>query len=102
MLQLTDNGVWVGSPVTLAPSGPYGSSYSGVPGPWERYTLSFTPTSTGLATIGLVDTSLAYSGNDFSIANVPEPKTWAMMLAGFAFLGYAGYRARRSAVAAAL
>jgi len=55
-----------------------------------------------LATIGLVDTSLAYSGNDFSIANVPEPKTWAMMLAGFAFLGYAGYRARRSAVAAAL
>jgi PEP-CTERM motif len=24
---------------------------------------------------------------------VPEPSTWAMMLAGFAALGYAGYRA---------
>jgi hypothetical protein len=32
---------------------------------------------------------------------IPEPSTWAMMLAGFAFLGYAGYRGRRSAVAAA-
>jgi PEP-CTERM motif len=24
--------------------------------------------------------------------NVPEPSTWAMMLLGFAGLGYAGYR----------
>ena len=29
---------------------------------------------------------------------VPESSTWAMMLLGFAGLGYAGYRARRSAV----
>jgi hypothetical protein len=27
--------------------------------------------------------------------NVPEPSTWAMMLAGFAGLGYAGFRAHR-------
>jgi hypothetical protein len=33
---------------------------------------------------------------------VPEPSTWAMMLLGFAGLGYAGHRARRSAIAAAL
>ncbi len=33
---------------------------------------------------------------------VPEPSTWVMMLAGFALLGCAGYRARRSAVAALL
>ena len=26
---------------------------------------------------------------------VPEPSTWAMMLIGFAGLGYAGYRSRR-------
>jgi hypothetical protein len=29
------------------------------------------------------------------IANVPEPSTWAMMLLGFAGLGYAGYRKTR-------
>jgi hypothetical protein len=32
---------------------------------------------------------------------IPEPSTWAMMLLGFAGLGYAGYRGRRSAVAVA-
>jgi hypothetical protein len=26
---------------------------------------------------------------------VPEPSTWAMLLLGFAGLGYAGYRRRR-------
>jgi hypothetical protein len=38
----------------------------------------------------------------FSVAGIPEPSTWAMMLLGFAGLGYAGYRGRRSAIAAAL
>jgi hypothetical protein len=28
------------------------------------------------------------------IVAVPEPSTWAMMLLGFAGLGYAGYRRR--------
>ena len=32
---------------------------------------------------------------------VPEPPTWAMMLAGFAWLGFAGFCARRSAFASA-
>jgi hypothetical protein len=33
---------------------------------------------------------------------VPEPSTWAMMLLGFAGLGFAGYRtSRRTAAAAA-
>ncbi len=31
---------------------------------------------------------------------VPEPSTWAMMLAGFASLGFAGFLARRPAVLA--
>jgi hypothetical protein len=35
-------------------------------------------------------------------SDVPELSTWAMMLAGFAFLGYAGYRGRPSSVAAAV
>jgi hypothetical protein len=30
---------------------------------------------------------------------VPEPPTWAMMLLGFAGLGFAGYRASRRAAA---
>jgi hypothetical protein len=32
---------------------------------------------------------------------VPEPSTWAMMLVGFAALGFASYRGRRSATAVA-
>lgn len=33
-------------------------------------------------------------------ATVPEASTWAMMLVGFAGLGFAGFRARRTAIAA--
>jgi PEP-CTERM motif len=36
-----------------------------------------------------------------SVTIVPEPSTWAMMLLGFAGLGYAGYRASRRTAAAA-
>jgi uncharacterized membrane protein len=44
--------------------------------------------------------SVAYGINDFgqvvgySLLVVPEPSTWAMMLAGFAGLRYVGYRRR--------
>ena len=31
----------------------------------------------------------------------PEPSTWAMMLLGFAGIGFAGYRASRKGAAAA-
>jgi hypothetical protein len=37
----------------------------------------------------------------WSSGAVPEPATWAMMLAGFAGLGFAGCRARRNAAVAA-
>jgi hypothetical protein len=37
-----------------------------------------------------------YTGNydtvTLTVTNVPEPSTWAMMLAGFAALGFVGYR----------
>jgi hypothetical protein len=64
----------------------------------------------GYQTAGL-DTSLNLSPTSLTYeyptsaapaAGAPEPSTWAMMLLGFAGLGYAGYRGRRSAVAAAL
>lgn len=35
------------------------------------------------------------------IGTVPEPSTWAMMLTGFAGLGFAGYRASRKSAAVA-
>ena len=39
---------------------------------------------------GSADSSIL--GNAFSVAAVPEPSTWAMMLLGFVGLGYAGLR----------
>jgi uncharacterized protein (TIGR03118 family) len=35
----------------------------------------------------------------FGVISVPEPSTWAMMLAGFASLGFAGYHASRKSAA---
>ena len=45
--------------------------------------------------VGYIGTGLAaqWSPSDPSAAiSVPEPSTWAMMLLGFAGLGFAGYR----------
>jgi hypothetical protein len=50
---------------------------------------------------GLKLTSAAYNSGDGVVESrtpegaVPEPSTWAMLLLGFAGLGYAGWRARR-------
>jgi PEP-CTERM motif len=35
----------------------------------------------------------------YSSSAVPEPSTWAMMLVGFAGLGFAGYRTSRKTAA---
>jgi PEP-CTERM motif len=45
------------------------------------------PTQPGLFAIGLF-------GPNFTFASsaIPEPSTWAMMVLGFAGLGYAGFR----------
>jgi hypothetical protein len=53
-------------------------------------TLSF-PTSS-------VSGGPGYFGPNFSAPAVPEPSTWAMMLLGFAGLGFAGYRKATTAV----
>jgi hypothetical protein len=46
-------------------------------------------------TSGLGSLKLAIDGNVTTLGAVPEPSTWAMMLVGFAGLGYAGYRRAR-------
>jgi hypothetical protein len=54
---------------------------------------------------GPIAKALTPTAFDFTAAptaTIPEPSTWAMMLLGFAGLGYAGYRRSRSAVATAL
>jgi hypothetical protein len=47
--------------------------------------------------------TFATTGNafEFTLASVPEPSTWAMMLLGFAGLGIAGYRVRRNSAVVA-
>jgi hypothetical protein len=50
-----------------------------------------------LCAIGLIpDENIA-----FVLTSVPEPSTWAMMLLGFAGLGFAGYRSSRNAASIA-
>jgi hypothetical protein len=51
-------------------------------------------------TSGLGSLRLAIDGNVTTLA-VPEPSTWAMMLIGFAGIGFAGYRSTRRTIAAA-
>jgi hypothetical protein len=47
---------------------------------------------------GSADSSII--GNAFSVTAVPEASTWAMMLLGFAGLGFAGWRAQQKKSAA--
>jgi len=63
-------------------------------------------TNGGLITFGLVAISAPTSGNqsvitfdnlEIDLNNAPLPSTWAMLLGGFAFLGFVAYRSRRNA-----
>ena len=58
----------------------------------ENYSISLFPGADGTA---------YGSGQAFASATAPEPSPWAMMIIGFAGLGFAGYRARRSPIAIA-
>jgi hypothetical protein len=56
--------------------------------------------STGVVETVLLSGLSAPHGFDFIPFAVPEPSTWAMMLLGFAGLGFAGHRHAKTAVAA--
>jgi PEP-CTERM motif len=67
--------------------------------------LPFFETAPGTFVATIVDNGSSDIGSSFTFTlvpgAVPEPSTWAMMLLGFAGLGYAGYRKTRQAVASA-
>jgi hypothetical protein len=71
--------------------------------------LSYDPTGDDDATIQLTNAAGDFIGANISNVTVavsttlpvPEPSTWAMMLVGFAGLGFAGYRARKRGFLAA-
>jgi len=82
-----------------------GGQYWGV---WGDFTYSFLATGTS-ATIQFKDLAVEFPNNgDVGLDNVrldvrgavPEPSTWAMMLIGFAGLGYMGLRQRRRMITA--
>jgi hypothetical protein len=85
-----DSGSSTGSSQFVAPANPF--NYWNI---WLPETKTFVAT----ATSAVVDFSVTDQINDMGLdavsvtgATVPEPATWAMMLLGFAGLGYAGYR----------
>jgi PEP-CTERM motif len=55
----------------------------------------------GVFDAGITSTFEKFLAFPSSTAPVPEPSTWAMLLIGFAGLGFVGYQARRSGNAAA-
>jgi unsaturated chondroitin disaccharide hydrolase len=61
---------------------------------WALYSPAHTSLAAELSTL------TQYTPASASV--VPEPSTWAMMLLGFAGLGYAGYRASRKTAAGGL
>ena len=66
------------------------------------WTDTFNGTSGGipiLGNLGSVDPGSGSGG--ITLAGVPEPSTWAMMLLGFAGLGIAGYRVKRNSAVVA-
>jgi hypothetical protein len=60
------------------------------------YTLTFL----GLPTMNSTADETAFIDN-VNVSAVPEPSTWAMMILGFAGIGFMTYRRRKSAVIAA-
>jgi hypothetical protein len=79
--------------------------------PFETYTYDYVATSS-LTTISFILFSSTDFGNNdplidgvsfqqIAVGAVPEPSTWAMLIAGFAGIGFMGYRRRRKAAVAA-
>jgi hypothetical protein len=57
------------------------------------------PNTDLIESVGPLDGVVTYTYKPRTLAAIPEPSTWAMMLVGFAGLGFAGYRASGRAAA---
>ncbi|MGA7198937.1 MAG: PEP-CTERM sorting domain-containing protein [Roseiarcus sp.] len=67
---------------------------------YVNYTATVRATGLDTFTVGFRNDPSFDALDNFSVTAVPEASTWAMMVLGFAGLGFAGFRARRTAVAA--
>jgi len=66
--------------------------------PYQNYTVQVVGTGSDvLQFISAYDPGYTYLDNVSLTSGVPEPATWAMMMLGFAGLGFAGYRKGKSA-----
>jgi hypothetical protein len=66
--------------------------------PYQNYTAQVVGTGSDvLQFISANDPGFTYLDNVSLTSGVPEPATWAMMMLGFAGLGFAGYRKANSA-----
>ena len=78
----------------------------GTVGVWTGIGSSFLATGSS-AVLSIINENTAFTGNDFGlddisldIAAVPEPTTWALLLAGFGMVGIAARRRRVGVVVA--
>lgn len=97
-------GSYGGTGVGLTTFGVYNETINKVR-PFVTYALSFVPTSAGSFSIrfgatGRNDARGPILDNvNVDSAVVPEPNSWAMLIAGFAFVGLAARRRRRASAA---
>ena len=110
-VEVTDadgNFFWLSAPKPIVPPGtPFPPGFTDLQS-WTRDDISFNNLApdwlrVGTDIVGKNADGVAPTFNEaFSLSGsaVPEPSTWAMMLLGFAGLGFAGYRRARRAGAA--
>jgi hypothetical protein len=84
-------------------TGGYLNPQHGFPG-WSTYSTTFVAGATtetlSFLAAGSKEVPPFALVSDVSVTGVPERSTWAMMLAGFGGLGYAGFRSSRRKAAA--
>ena len=81
-------------------SPPFALSFLDFPDHSGTHTYSLTNVNCGSTFGGCPGTGAGHT-NSLTITEVPEPSTWAMMLIGFAGLGYVGYWRTRKVVSIA-
>ena len=82
----------------------FASTAPGSAAVWVGHNGNFTATSNSI-TLSIVNQNTVLGGNDFGIDDislnaVPEPTSWAMLIAGFGLVGIAARRRRGHAITA--